>query len=221
MTSTTANESMVADNSWKSIYIPNIPSGLHTFSECGTIVEPFTEERLKYMIEEYAYLGKVSRIDFVEKEGGVRSAFVHIEDWNQHQIVDLFRQVLNTEGAAKFCGMEGINGIKSNRVFGIFRNGIRRDFHLIFRINHTPIPAADGTLNIHQLAAANEFLENKVKELENKVKELENRVKDLEDDKKFGLDEWETPHDPDLPETTPTYVSPRDYWDRQPSDRWK
>ena len=174
---------------WNSLYIPSIPSGLHTFSNGGTIAEPFTEERLKHMIEEYIYLGKVSRVDFVEKEGRARSAFVHFEYWNKHEIVEIFRHVLNTEGVIKFSSMDewevnNVNNEKKNLRFGLLNSQSIRDFHILFKINHTPIPASDGTQNVHQLAAANEFLENKVKELENKVKDLETKVKVQEDDKR-------------------------------------
>jgi len=173
---------------WNSLYIPSIPSGLHTFSEGGTIAEPFTEARLIHMIEEYLYLGKVSRVDFVEKEGRARSAFVHFEYWNKHETVDIFRHILNTEGAAKFSSMDeweikNVKNEKKDLRFGLLARQALREFHLLFKINHTPIPAADGTQNVHQLAAANEFLENKVKELEKKVLELENKVKELEDSK--------------------------------------
>ena len=237
---------------WNSLYIPSIPAGLHTFSNGGTIAEPFTEERLKHMIEEYIYLGKVSRVDFVEKEGRARSAFVHFEHWNKHEIVDIFRHVLNTEGVVKISSMDewevnNVNNEKKNLRFGLLNRQQIRDFHILFKINHTPIPAADGTQNVHQLTASNEFLENKVKELETKVKALE-------DDKRRAYykfvelaqtlaeymnragvvvtqqsvaQAWRIEEeDPqyydavDLPETTATPVSPRDHWTRQPGDKW-
>ena len=237
---------------WNSLYIPSIPAGLHTFSNGGTIAEPFTEERLKHMIEEYIYLGKVSRVDFVEKEGRARSAFVHFEHWNKHEIVDIFRHVLNTEGVVKISSMDewevnNVNNEKKNLRFGLLNNQSKRDFHILFKINHTPIPAADGTQNVHQLAAANEFLENKVKELENKVKELEdvNRnaiikanelkcmlsvymgvindygVSPQDIAEEFGL-KIITQKDlrPCEPDATSTPESPRDHWVSQPGDRW-
>ena len=159
-----------------SLYIPSIPSGLYTFNEGQTIAEPFTESRLTHMLEEFIYLGKVSRIDFVEKEGRGRSAFVHFEKWNDHENVDIFCHILNTEGSVIFSHIDewakgNVKDIRKNINFGTLHNGKRRNFNLIFKINHSPIPEADGALNIHQLTAANLFLENKVKELE-KVKSI-------------------------------------------------
>jgi hypothetical protein len=230
---------------WNSLYIPSIPAGLHTFSNGGTIAEPFTEERLTQMIEEYLYLGKVSRVDFVEKEGRARSAFVHFENWNKHEIVNMFRHILNTEGVIKFSSMDewDVNNVKNeknNLRFGLLTSQSTRDFHILFKINHTPIPAADGTQNIHQLAAANEFLENKVKELENRVKELEEgkcssnfkifeliqmlsvymNLAGVEVQKQDLEKEWGMEDHLDLPETTKTPVSTHDRWTSQPGDRW-
>jgi hypothetical protein len=43
-------------------------------------------------------------------------------------------------------------------------------------VNYKPIPTADASLNIHQLAAAKEALEKRVAELEAKNAELEELV---------------------------------------------
>jgi hypothetical protein len=53
-----------------------------------------------------------------------------------------------------------------------------RNRFITFKVNYKPIPTADASLNIHQLAAAKEALEKRVAELEAKNAELLLRMAD-------------------------------------------
>jgi hypothetical protein len=123
-------------DSWNALYISNIPSNVFVFNEGNTMAEPFTGERLKRMIEEYCYLGKVSRIDYVQIPGHNREAFIHFTSWNKHLIVDIFREIMDTDGSIEFTDMdEWTNGnVKDNSKFqfGIFQNGVKCTFPIIF-----------------------------------------------------------------------------------------
>lgn len=126
--------------SWNALYISNIPSNVFVFNEGNTMAEPFTGERLKRMIEEYCYLGKVSRIDYVQIPGNNREAFIHFTSWNKHLIVDIFREIMDTDGSIEFTDMDeetegNVKNTYTKFQFGLFQNGVKCNFPIIF----TPI----------------------------------------------------------------------------------
>jgi hypothetical protein len=168
------------------LYIPNFAVNLHTFDENGLNIKPFTSVDLKHMFESILGFGEV-RIELIPQKGSLifRSALVIFNKLNENENVIKFREMLNKQGYVKFCCTHGLNSNLSkntipNRLFGLLNNGKRSNFHLVFKVNQIPFHAANGTLNIHQLSEANEFLKNNVIDLEEKIDGLEEKVVRLE-----------------------------------------
>jgi hypothetical protein len=162
-----APKMQIPEGEWTSLYIPFLPEGL-ILDGIG-----FTHEDLQSFIENKARIGKVRRIDFVDRddlvkeEGEVplKAAFIHMQYWCDNKNSQYLRSLLNTQGNYRqrgyFNGKQYVN----------FVSFTGKDMYFSLKINHKPIPDADGTLNIHQLAAIKTKHE---KELEEKTAEIEN-----------------------------------------------
>lgn len=168
------------------LYIPNFALNLHTFDENGMNSKPFTSVDLKHMFESILGFGEV-RIELIPQKGNLsfRSALVIFNKLNDNENVDIFRKLLNKQGHVNFCCTHGLNinisnNTIPNRQFGLLNNGKRSNFHLVFKVNQIPFHVANGTLNIHHLTEANEFLKNNVIDLEEKVYDLEEKNDILE-----------------------------------------
>lgn len=159
-----------APEMWSSIYIPNIVSAIHYdgkhLGDSSNI--PLLEANLKEIFEEKLCVGRIGRVDFVDAPilnstgDTIRSnlkAFVHFNWWANTPTAIQLRQTLEQEGQFRMIGVPnkrgGIDGF----------SGITSQLHpfLLLKVNHKPIPAAVGTLNVHQLTA---ILEEKTKQMD-------------------------------------------------------
>ena len=147
-----AVEQPAFDGSWNSIYIPMV-FGKYT-SEAG-VKELFTKELL---------VGEVDRVDFVQRSEGYKtwlSAYVHFSKWFDESATVSIRRAIE---AGQFrwepeCG--------SNQF-------------LHFKINHSPIPKTDiPPANIHQVAAANEGMANKIAMLQDLIESMQSEIYSL------------------------------------------
>lgn len=169
------------DEAWKSLYVSNIPNMLAV--ECGenTFMRVHPKD-IETIIESNLMLGKVSRVDYVKREidSGtfVNDAFVHFQHWYDNDEAKEFRNELNKGTTSMKVSGYQIGSTRRNLV--VFQNnGTKKSAYLNFKINHKPIEEVDETdQNIHQLVAANKFLNE---ELENKNATIEKLEKELEE----------------------------------------
>ena len=159
---------------FKSLYIPVLPKdmlldGEHLFDE--TSLTNYFEEKLK--------LGKVSRIDYVEKKiNNITkiSAFVHFDMWYataENMLYELKEESeihLNgfwTPNRGQYINIRSKNNLAMHRYFSV-------------RINKTPIPDVKvPELNMHQLIASNKFMENLIEEQKIKMEAMEEKIRIL------------------------------------------
>jgi len=152
----------LGDADWHSIYIPVVPDDLAIE---GTDVD------LTHLFENQLKVGRITRIDYVtrklaDSDKEIRSAYVHFQYWCDNLDVGRIRKFMNEAGEFHCRGY--YNG------FDFIRFDTRR--FLAFKINHKPIPEADGSLNVHQLNAIKVSLEKENADLrsEMEVMHLEN-----------------------------------------------
>jgi hypothetical protein len=156
---------------------------------------------LAAFFEDELKIGQVSRVDFVSRtipgqETTVRSAYIHFDHWYDNNVSKTVRKSVNARG--EFVCHGYYNGFDFCK--------FDRNRFITFKVNYKPIPTADASLNIHQLAAAKEALEKRVAELEAKNAELENALALTNVDRAvestvniidgpMTMDELETTHD--------------------------
>jgi len=167
----------LTDDDWKSVYIPFISSNMLISTPEGSTTR-FIPKIQEY-IENTICLGKVSRVDFVDREleNGNRgkALFIHFEHWCDNEYVKRFRNMLDTSGHYRFKG-EYNNGVFC-KLYALNDEGDKVPGYIVFKINHKPIPEVENEVNVHQLQAANVFL---TEELEKKTKELEDLKTELD-----------------------------------------
>ena len=158
----------LAQDDWKSIYMPVLPGDL---AMDNGDVKYSDEASLAAFFEDELKIGQVSRVDFVSRtipgqETTVRSAYIHFDHWYDNNVSKTVRKSVNARG--EFVCHGYYNGFDFCK--------FDRNRFITFKVNYKPIPTADASLNIHQLAAAKEALEKRVAELEAKNAELEELV---------------------------------------------
>ena len=167
----------LSNDDWKSMYIPFIPSNMLIGTSDGSTTRFIPT--IRDYIENTLRLGKVSRVDFVDREleNGNRgkALFVHFENWYDNEYTKRFRDMLNTSGHYRFKG-EYNNGVFC-KLYAMNEDGDKTPGYIIFKINHKPIPEVENEVNVHQLQASNVYL---TEELEKKIKEVEELQKELE-----------------------------------------
>ena len=160
---------------FKSLYIPVLPKDMSLDGE-----HLFSEAALTNYFEEKIQLGKVNRIDYVEKKlpnnGTNISAFVHFEIWYEtaeNMLYDLKEESeirLNgywTPNRRQYINIRSMNNLALHRYFAV-------------RINRTPIPEVKvPELNIHQLISSNKFMENLIEEQKIKMEAMEEKIRIL------------------------------------------
>jgi len=169
------------ETDWTSIYIPQIPDTLYLDGMIGREEDgttPMHEFVLEWLVQTNLELGQVSRIDYVTRQSvgnapPTKSAFVHMSYWNDTPHVRNFRQTLETKGAWKLAS--AIDKTRNNKVLQIMDTvgGKPVPRYLSLKINVAPIPTADASLNVHQLATAKAALEQQVANLTEAYKKLE------------------------------------------------
>lgn len=137
----------------------------------------FDEASMKTYFEEKVKLGKVSRVDYVSKtqpNGTTKlSAFVHFEYWFESAVE--FINYITQKQEVKFTGYNSNNWIS---ITSSSNRNVSRFFSV--RINKTPIPEVKAPeLNIHQLIASNQFMENLIEQQKAKMEEMEAEIAEL------------------------------------------
>lgn len=158
--------------SWKSLYIPFLPKDMLLDGE-----PLFDEASMKKYFEEKEKLGKVSRVDYVSKQmpnGSAKiSAFIHFEFWYENACEFIHYITANEE-----VKLAGYKTRQFNCITSSSNRNVRRFFSV--RINKTPIPEVkQPELNIHQLIASNQFMENLIEEQKAKMAEMEAELAEL------------------------------------------
>jgi len=169
------------EGEWASLYIPYIHESLMLETRTGKI-ETFYPRQLSEFIERDLNLGKVSRVDFVDRNDtneslSGKSAYIHFKYWHKNNNVEYLRNKLNEHGTFRQRGY--YDGTKQRSFYSRDANGDKTTGYLLFKINHKPIPEVSIELNVHQLAAANEFLENELKQRDERIAELEKQLEEL------------------------------------------
>lgn len=165
---------ILAEGDWNSLYIPLIPNSMSLFQPDGS-VRSFQPKHLQPFIENDLQLGKISRIDFIDRKidnvGVVKAVFVHFEYWNDNAAVASLRNTLNTQDHARQTGY--YDGRQFNKFLVRNENGDRVPGYFAFKINHKPIPeVAETELNMSQLVAANKVLTEKMAERDAEISRL-------------------------------------------------
>ena len=187
------------EGTWTSLHIPVLTN---TMMLDGV---PFIlTEHLQDFVENKLAIGRVRRIDFVERddmyidnvtgaichrkteeevgaelelepgeipepdETPVLAAFIHMEYWFKNKNVQKLRHDLDTYGQSHVRGYNGSDTHHHHQFQGM--NG--DDPFFIFKINHKPIPDADGKLNIQQLASMNTQLKEELADRDTEIENL-------------------------------------------------
>jgi hypothetical protein len=170
----TTSRLTLAEGDWNSLYIPLIPNSMSLLHPDGSI-RAFQPKHLGSFIENDLHLGKISRIDFIDRKidnvGIVKAVFIHFEYWNNNAAVADLRNTLNTQEHVR------LNGYYDGRQFNKFivrnENGDKVPGYFVFKINHKPIPeVAETELNMAQLVAANKVLTEKMAERDVEIRRL-------------------------------------------------
>jgi hypothetical protein len=154
----------LGEGEWSSLYLSIVPEDLEIVFSSFNTANYNNEESLAAFFEHGLKIGKVSRVDFMSKpvhgsDRQIRCAYVHFDHWFNNQTSSLLRKTINSKGEFS-C-----NGFHDGFAFRRFQNGR----YLILKVNHKPIPAVTADLNIHQLAAANAAMAQRIAELEEQV----------------------------------------------------
>ena len=170
---------VLEEGEWTSLYVSNIPNMLGV--ECGDNTFMRVHPRdIEMIVDSNLMLGKVARVDYVKRETDtgvfVNDAFIHFQHWYDNDDAKNFRRQLNDGNSSVKVNGYNIGSTRRNLV--VFQNnGIKKSAYLNFKINHKPIEDASETdMNIHQLVAANKFLNE---ELESKNAIIEKLEKEL------------------------------------------
>lgn len=174
-------ERPLSESDWKSLYIPIIPDDLVAFN--GTVMSVITSDQLIDIIQNQLRIGEVNRIDYVVSEPTdgkepVKSAYVHFKSWYDNAEVENLRNELNTKGSKRYYSF----GVRpSQYTFKSYdeKKEMYVNRYLVFKINHKPLQEAPEGLNVHQLHAANEFLNNLVKEKDEQIEAMKKEIDEL------------------------------------------
>jgi hypothetical protein len=174
-------ERPLTEADWKSLYIPIIPDDLVAFN--GTVMCVITQDKLIDIVQNQLRIGEVNRIDYVTSEPTddkkpVKSAYIHFKTWYDNAEVDNLRNELNTKGSKRYYSF----GVRpSQYTFKSYdeKTEMYVNRYLVFKINHKPLQEAPEGLNIHQLHAANEFLNNLVKEKDEQIEAMKKEIDEL------------------------------------------
>ena len=163
----------LSSDDWNSLYIPILPTNMYLQHPDHTVTA-FQHRYLKSFIENELNLGKVARIDFIDREmensGTVKAVFIHFEHWNDNANARHLRDKLNTEGQFRQRGF--YDGKNMHRFLVRNDNGDKVEGYFAFKINHKPIPEAETELNMAQLVAANKVLTEKMAERDEEIRLL-------------------------------------------------
>ena len=171
----------LTDNDWSSLYIPILPTNMYLQHPDNT-TNTFQPRNLKSFIENDLKLGKVLRVDFIDREledgQTVKSVFIHFESWNNNSNAKFLRDKLKNEGQFKQKGY--YDGYSMHKFLVRNENAEKVPGYFVFKINHKPIPdVATTELNMSQLVAANKVLEEKMAEKDELIEKLQAELAEL------------------------------------------
>lgn len=169
----------LSDEDWKSVYIPILPTNMYINNPVDNSYHTFQPRNLKSLLENELRLGKVQRVDFIDREledgQTVKSAFIHFEYWYNNNNARFLRDKLNTVKQFKQKGF--YDGSNTHRFMVKNDNGDKVPGYFVFKINHKPIPEVEETeLNLSQLVAANKVLEEKMAERDEEIRALKEEL---------------------------------------------
>jgi hypothetical protein len=177
------NQLPLNDGEWTSIYIPVLSDKLLLMNH-NDLVHKFQPKYLRDFLEKILRIGKIRRIDFVDRDipnssTPVKAAFVHFEYWYDTTTARNLRNKLDTYGQFRQKGYI----YKGKRCSFYLQNDTQEPKAAFFdiRINHKPIQESECDRNVHQLYAENLLLE---KELVEKNETIDNLLAELENYRK-------------------------------------
>jgi len=180
----------LSPSDWNSVYIPFLPKDLMLEG-----IELNNEETLKTYVETKLFLGKVSRIDFINKQTKTdekaQSAFIHFEYWNTTSIA--FRNFLEKYGECKIKGCT-IDGNDYSEFVSSKNPNIKR--FVTFKINKTPIQEVkEAPKNIHQIVNNYSLMEKLIDEQKQIIEEQNQKIEFLQylldnQNKQVTMDEY-------------------------------
>ena len=170
------NRMELGEEDWMSIYIPVLPDGLLLQNHYDT-VQKFYPKYLHGFIEKILRIGKIRRIDFIDRQiqassMPVKAAFVHFEYWYDTKTARNLREKLNSYGQYRQKGYVH-QGKRCNFYAVKDGNNFLTPAYFDVRINHTPIQEADSDRNVHQLYAENLALESDLNQANHAIVELQ------------------------------------------------
>ena len=180
-TAAAADEGLVLNqDDWNSLYIPVLPNNMYIQHPDNTS-NTFQPRHLKMFIENDLKLGKIQRVDFIDREledsSVVKSVFIHFESWNNNTNARFLREKLNSMGQFK---QKGYYDGGMHRILVRNDNGDKVPGYFVFKINHKPIPdVVETELNMSQLVAANKVLEEKMNEKNELIAKLTAELDEL------------------------------------------
>lgn len=181
-----SNEKLtLSEEDWSSLYIPILPNNMY-LQHPDQSINTFQPKYLQSFIENELNLGKVSRVDFIDRElengTTVKAVFIHFEYWNDNANAKHIRDKLNTEGQFRQRGY--YDGKYMHKFLTRNDNGDKVPGYFVFKINHKPIPEVSIDLNMAQLVAANKVLTEKMAERDEEIEKLKEELKMMQE--KYG-----------------------------------
>ena len=179
-----ANEKLeIPEKEWTSIYIPVIPTNLHLSNHNNT-TNKFYPKYLKNFLENNLNLGKIKRIDFVDRNienspVTVKGAFVHFDYWYDSNESKYMRHILNTKQKYRQMGYQYND--KLCTFYTRDETGSTHSAYMMFKINHKPIEDAEYDVNVHQLKAVIKKFEQEKVESDKKIMDLQKVNSELND----------------------------------------
>jgi hypothetical protein len=175
---------VLANDDWQSLHIPIIPKNIYLSSSNDDEKEYLdTENGLTNLIENIMVLGKVKRIDFVDRDDlqpVVKAAFIHFENWYNNENTILLRHVLSKDGNLKIAKISNMETGENGDLVVPGTGSSTRPAFIVFKVNHRPIPeVVESELNIHQLYAIKNKLETQLTEKDEEIEKLKQEIENL------------------------------------------
>lgn len=165
------------EGEWTSIYIPVLSDKL-VLKNHNDVINKFQPKFLRDFLEKVLRIGKIRRIDYVDRDipnssTPVKAAFVHFEYWYETQTARNLREKLNTYGQFRQKGYM-YKGKRCNfyQHSGDITDPARPGYFDI-RVNHKPIEETECDWNIHQLYAENKRLEEEMSMLQDANQQMQ------------------------------------------------
>ena len=182
----------LVEGEWNSIYIPYLSPQLVLMNHHNN-VHPFLPKYLRDFLEKVLRIGKIRRIDFVDRDVPsssvpVKAAFVHFEYWYNTQTARNLREKLNTYGQFRQKGYV-YKGTRCNfyQANTTYPDGTMRPGYFDIRINHKPIEETECDRNVHQLYAENLLLERELADKNAMIDKLQQELQQLRSTTTIGV----------------------------------